>query len=99
MKSIKLIVVSAASALLVLGAIGLPAGAAPTASALVSPLPANVCVARSVVNIRSGPSTRYRIIGRLPRNGVFNVTKKGTWLQGTSRWGNGWVMASLMRCK
>lgn len=99
MKSIKIIVVSAASALLVLGAIGLPAGAASSASALTSPLPTGVCVARSVVNIRTGPSTRYRIVGRLPRNGAFTVTKKGTWLQGTSRWGNGWVLASLMRCK
>ena len=99
MKSIKVIVVSMVCAVVALAAIGLPAGAASSASALVSPLPAGVCVARSVVNIRNGPSTRYRIIGRLPRNGVFNVTKKGTWLQGTSRWGNGWVLASLMRCK
>jgi uncharacterized protein YraI len=99
MKSIKIIIASAASALLLLGIVGLPAGAASSASALSSPLPAGVCIARATVNIRSGPSTRNRIVGRVPRNGAFTVTKKGTWLQGTSRWGNGWVLASLMRCK
>jgi uncharacterized protein YraI len=52
-----------------------------------------------MVNIRNGPSTRNRIVGRLPRNGAFVVTQKGAWLQGTSLWGNGWVLASLMRCK
>lgn len=99
MKSIKIIIASAASAVLLLGIVGLPAAADTSVSALSSPLPTGVCVARSVVNIRSGPSTRYRIVGRLPRNGAFTVTKKGTWLQGTSRWGNGFVLASLLRCK
>lgn len=106
MKSIKIIVVSVVCAMLALGAMSLPAGVTSSAfalgSAVNSPLPpptGNACLSRAVVNIRSGPSTRYRIVGRLPRNGTFYVTSRsGLWVKGTSRWGNGWVMASLLRC-
>jgi uncharacterized protein YraI len=51
------------------------------------------------VNIRSGPSNRNRVVGRLPRKGEFTITNRsGRWVQGTSKWGNGWVMAVLLRC-
>lgn len=106
MKSIKIIVVSVVCAMLALSAISLPAGVMSSAfamgSAVTSPLPpptGNTCLSRAVVYIRRGPSTRYRVVGRLPRNGTFIVTNRsGRWVQGTSRWGNGWVMASLLRC-
>lgn len=105
MKSVKIVIASVACAALALGAVSLPAGAASgtqAAGTLSSPLPpptSGACTARAVVNIRSGPSNRNRVVGRLPRKGEFTITNRsGRWVQGTSKWGNGWVMAVLLRC-
>ncbi len=65
-----------------------------------SPPSTGGCTAVTTANIRSGPSTRYRVIGRLPRGVSFTVTKRsGSWRYGTSRFGRGWVLASLLRCR
>jgi uncharacterized protein YraI len=103
-KSIKIIVASVVCAGLALGAISVPAGPAASAFAmgtLSSPLPppAGTCVARAKVNIRSGPGSNTALVARMPRKSAFVVTQRsGRWLQGTSQWGNGWVMAALLRC-
>jgi hypothetical protein len=105
MKSFRVILVSIAGAALALTAVHAPASftvSVSAAGALASPLPPPVmiCTARSLTNIRSGPSTRTRIVARMPRNGVFfSVERRGSWLRGNTAWGAGWVSASLMRCK
>ncbi len=71
----------------------------PMASPLPTPPPSRGCVARSTANIRRGPSIRYRIVGRLPRGASFKRTgRSGSWISGTSRYGSGWVLVSLLRC-
>lgn len=105
MKSVKIVLASLICAVLALTAISLPSGGMSSAFAigtLGSPLPSptgNTCISRSVVNIRKAPSARTRIVGRLPRNGSFTITaRNGRWVQGSSKWGSGWVMAALLRC-
>ncbi len=71
----------------------------PMGSPLPTPPPSGGCVARASANIRRGPSVRYRIIGRLPRGASFKLTRRsGSWVSGTSRYGSGWVLRSLLRC-
>lgn len=104
MKPVRIVIASIVCAVLALVAINLPASMTPSAfagSALASPLPpgSGTCTARAVVNIRQSPSSRARLVGRLPRKGVFTITARSSrWVQGNSQWGNGWVMAALLRC-
>lgn len=74
-------------------------------SALSSPVPTPrpgghwICVAKYNSNIRTGPSTRYRIIGLLRRGYRFNFIRlRSGWVYGRSSTRTGWVYRPLLRC-
>ena len=111
MKMNKLVAVVALSAVLVadalsVSALGVPAtgvGVIQAIGPLASPLPVpapGTCVAVTGANIRTSPSARAKIIGRIPRGGKFVKSgRKGTFLSGSSSYGSGWVYAWTMRCR
>ena len=107
MKLGKIVLIVATCALLLMGVAGaslMPSSSMAQAGPLLSPLPtvappSGTCVARATVNIRRGPSVRYRIVGRLPRGGKFTKSRvQGSWIYGTSRYGTGWVLKTLVKC-
>ncbi|WP_052462497.1 M23 family metallopeptidase [Nigerium massiliense] len=67
--------------------LALPAvAAAPAEAATATTVTRQVCKATSV-NVRSGPSTRYKKVGSVKKGVVVRGTKSGGWLKiGTSRW-------------
>jgi hypothetical protein len=114
MKLVKIIAVCAACITLVVGALGIaimPSGSvAQAVGPMQSPIPTpkptsppssgNRCTALSTANIRSGPGTRYRRVGRVPRGGLFISTRRsGLWRYGYRGRVRGWVYAPLFRCR
>lgn len=108
MKLARLIVVCAAAIMLAVSG-SMAWGSADMApapiNALSSPVPTPrpggrwICVAKVNSNIRSGPSTRYRIVGLLRRGYRMNVIRFGYgWVYGRTATRTGWVYRPLLRC-
>lgn len=115
MKVVKIVVACAACLIMALSAIGVaivPSGSvAQAVGPMQSPVPTpkppkpppsggSRCTALFSANIRTGPSTRYRIKGRVPRGGLFISTRRsGNWRYGYRGHVRGWVYAPLFRCR
>jgi hypothetical protein len=115
MKVVKIVVACAACFVMAVSAIGVavvPNGSvAQAVGPMQSPIPTPKptakppsggarCTALFTANIRSGPSTRYRIKGRVPRGGLFiSLRRSGNWRYGYRGSVTGWVYSPLFRCR
>jgi hypothetical protein len=110
MKLVKIVAVCLACLALMVSAFGLAivpsSGVAQAIAPMNSPVPTpppsggNRCTALFTANIRRGPSTRYRVIGRVPRGGLFISTRRsGSWRYGYRGGVHGWVYSPLFRCR